>query len=286
MKYENLAFLCEATTYQDGFALENTIVNTMLDDVSSLSETEITEAVDTLSYLISNGNIDEPSAQFILGAVSESMDVLFGDDVFALEGKNMDLMYELHPLKKELSRTMKSLKRAMKHGEYDDAKSLCDSTEKILNKMEKVLKDSADDGAVSAIIGMIMGSIPVILRTLAASIIAIPLSYIGLGGVPVFVNRIYSLKESIEITFAELTNMLKNREISWNTANTYKQAAYRVINITKSQLKNYKKTLDSISSSKYEDNDMDPSSTQKLNDAKSSLSDSLHGMTSATKKKK
>lgn len=286
MKYENLAFLCEATTHQDGFALETTIVNTILDDVSSLSETEITEAVDTLSYLISNGNIDEPSAQFILGAVSESMDVLFGDDVFALEGKNMDLMYELHPLKKELSRTMKSLKRAMKHGEYDDAKSLCDSTEKILNKMEKVLKDSADDGAVSATIGIIMSTIPAILRTLAALIIAIPLSYIGIGFVPVLVNDIYSLKESIEITFAELTNMLKNREISWNTANTYKQAAYRVINITKSQLKNYKKTLDSISSSKYEDNDMDPSSTQKLNDAKSSLSDSLHGMTSATKKKK
>ena len=103
---------------------------------------------------------------------------------------------------------------------------------------------------------------------------------------PVLVNDIYTLKESIEITFAELTNMLKNREISWNTANTYKQAVYRVINITKSQLKNYKKTLDSISSSKYEDNDMDPSTTQKLNDAKSSLSDSLHGMTSATKKKK
>lgn len=286
MKYENLAFLCEAAKNEEGFALENVIINTRLDDVSTLSDSEITEAAETLVGLMNTGNLDEASAQFMLGAVSESMSVLFDGNVFALEGKNLDLMHDLSPLKHELTDNMKRLKKAMKDAEYGDAKNRCAACEKIIDKMEKVLKDSADDGMVSSIIGSIIGVVPIILRTLAASLIAIPLNFIGLGAIPVICNGIYTLKEGIEVTFATASNILKNKEVSWNDNNTYKQMAYSLIKTTKSQLKNYMKILDRIDGGKSADNDIDPASTQKLTDAKASLSESLHGMTSATRKKK
>lgn len=286
MKYENLAFLCEASKIEEGLALNNVIMNTALDDVSTLSDTEVTEAVDTLTYLMESGRLDEASAQFILGAVTESTASLFDCDVFALEGKNIDLMYHMGPLKRELKDCMKSLKKSMKAGDYSDAKNCCDSAEKILDKMEKVLKDSQNDGMVSSRIGTIIATGPIILRVLAASVLAIPLSFIGLGGVPIICECIYELKQSIEVTFASISDILKNQKVSWNDTNGYKVDVSKIIKTTKSQLENFKKTLNKLSSGESEDNDIDPTTTQKLMDAKASLSESLNGMTRATKKKK
>lgn len=286
MKFENLAFLCESSKIENGIALENTIVNTSLDDTATLSNSEITDAVDTLTSLMENCSLDEPTAQFILGSVAESAFDIFDTDIFALEGKNMELVSEVMPLKSEINSQLKALKKCMKKGSYGDAKSVCDSINKSIDKLEKVLKNAQDDGMVSSCIGSIIGAVPIILRSLASSLIAIPLSFIGLGVVPVLVNAIYTIKESIELTFAQTSTILKNKEVSWNDLNTYKKSAERLINIARSQVKNYQKVLSKLDGGKSGDNDLDPASSQKLNDAKSSLSDSLNGLTKATKKKK
>ena len=123
MKYGNLAFLCESAKIEEGVALENTITNAILDDISTLSEQEITEGADTLAYLIQNNYLDEPTAQFMLGAVAESTHVIFETDIFALEGKNMDLVSTLMPLKTDLKYQMKSLKK-----KNDEIWSICRST--------------------------------------------------------------------------------------------------------------------------------------------------------------
>lgn len=282
MQYENLKFLCECTQVIDNRTDMRDIVECVgMDDDCTLSPHEINGIVQNLNECVELGYFDENDATFMLGLVSESASTIFGDGIFVTEGKNLELRAKIKPLKKEYTTLIKGVKKAIKYGDYTTARKNLNGCEKVIKELSNVLDNAESDTFASAICGNLIQLIILTIRVIVITLLSFPVPIIGY-----LINVIITYKSSLDKTFVQINDVIKNKKIGYSDINGYKLATKALVKSMEDTVAKFDKVLAGAVGVKDGTDSPDPTTTKKIMDLKEDLSGSLSTLTSASNKKK